>query len=88
MPNLATSGRWLKHIEDGTIYPWNPHLAGNASVEEVPEEMAFPERFLPATQKGRTAKVDLGTDEAVVEGAKKPKVTKAGLAADAGRGLK
>jgi len=89
MANLATPGRWLRHKKNGTIYPWNPHLVENAAVEEVPEELAFPERFLPVTQKGRKARVDLGTDEVSVATAAKPaRATPAALAADARKGLK
>jgi hypothetical protein len=88
MANIAVVGRWLRVKKDGAIYPYNEHLAGNANVEEVPEEIAFPERFLSDKQKGREAKVDLGTDEGVVAKAKTPKKTSAGLAADASKGLK
>lgn len=88
MANLATPGRWLRHKKNGTIYPWNPHLAPNPAVEEVPGELAFPERFQPVTQKGRKAEVDLGTSEEAVEKAEEPKAaTKPALAADAKKGL-
>ena len=47
---LATPGRWLRHKKDGTIYGWTQILAKNPSVEEVTEEVAFPERHIPKKQ--------------------------------------
>ncbi len=88
MANLATPGRWLRHKKDGTIYPYNDITAKNPAVEEVPEELAFPERFMPAKQKGREAKLDLGTNETAVSKAKPQKGTKPELAAEAAKGLK
>jgi len=55
--------RYLKNRRDGTIYEWDEILAANASVFEVTEEEAFPERFVPEKQRGRKAKVELATDE-------------------------
>jgi hypothetical protein len=86
--NMAIPGRWLRHKGDGQVFHYTVHLAKNANMEEVPEEIAFPEKFMPAAQKGRKAKVDLGTSEAEVESAKPKKETKAELAADAKKGLK
>ncbi len=87
MANLAVAGRWLRVKKSGAIYPYNEHLANNPAVEEVPEELAFPERFVPPSQKSRKPQVDLGTAEEVVAEAEEPKKPKAGLAADAGQGL-
>ena len=46
-PALATPGRWLRNKRDGTIYGWTQVLANNPLVEEVTEEVAFPEKFIP-----------------------------------------
>lgn len=51
--------RYLRGKEDGFIYDWNPILAGNSSLEEVTEEEAYPERFVPKAQKGRQSKLAL-----------------------------
>lgn len=86
--NMGMSGRWLRHITKGTIYACTPAMVSNPKVEEVSLEVAFPEKHIPEKQKGRKAKLDLSTDEEVVEKAKKPKrKTKAELAADASKGL-
>ena len=63
--------RWLQHKTDGTIYEWDPILDKNPKVEEVTEEEAFPERFVPKQaieriekKRGRPRKpLDLGTDD-------------------------
>ena len=90
-PSLATPGRWLRHKKDGTIYGWTKVLAGNPAVEEVPEELAFPERFIPKAQKKRQAKLDLTTDEGSIDTAeaapKKKSKSKEALEADASKGL-
>jgi hypothetical protein len=63
--------RWLRHIEDGTIYAWKEVLSSNPLVEEVTEEQAFPERFLKPKQVERVkktrakknTKLDLATED-------------------------
>ena len=55
--------RWLRNKIDGEIYGWNEILAENPRTEEVTEEEAFPEKFMPKKQKGRKSKVDLAVDE-------------------------
>jgi hypothetical protein len=55
--------RFLRNKRDGFIYDWNPILAENPICEEVTEEEAFPERFIPEKQKSRKAKVSLTTEE-------------------------
>lgn len=55
--------RYLRNIKDGTIYEWDPILAENPLCEEVSEEVAFPERFVPKTQRGRKSKLELGVGE-------------------------
>jgi hypothetical protein len=39
--------RYLRNKRDGFIYEWHPVLAANALCEEITEEQAFPERFIP-----------------------------------------
>ena len=53
------AGRWLRNKKDGEIYGWNEILADNPLTEEVTEEQAFPERFIPKKQKARKTKVKL-----------------------------
>ena len=84
--NLAVPGRWLRHVDDGTIYPYTESMAGNPAVEEVSEEQAFPEKYIPKKQKGRKPKLDLSTDETEVEKAESKKATKPELNADATKG--
>jgi len=55
--------RYLRHRFDGTIYEWSEILSENKLCEEVTEEEAFPERFVPATQKGRKSKIKLETED-------------------------
>lgn len=66
-PALATPGRWLRNKRDGTIYGWTQVLANNPLVEEVTEEVAFPEKFIPKAQKTRASDLKLATDEDSVE---------------------
>lgn len=51
--------RFLRGKKDGFIYDWNPILAENPNVEEVSEEEAYPERFIPKAQKGRKSKLEI-----------------------------
>jgi len=59
---IKMAGRWLRNTKDGEIYGWNQILADNPLTEEVTEEQAFPEKFLPKKQKGRKTKVNLKTE--------------------------
>lgn len=88
MAIMGHSGRWLRHKKDGTIYNYNDVLCKNPAVEEIPEELAFPERFIPEAQRGRKSVVDLGTDPEVIEKTKPKKAKRAELSADASKGLK
>jgi len=77
--------RFLRNKKDGFIYDWNPILAENVMCEEVTEEEAFPEKFIPKKQKGRKSDLDLTTpDEAIPEA---PPVTNEEVNAEASRGL-
>lgn len=53
--------RYLRNVKDGFIYDWNPILAENPMCEEVTEEQAFPENFVPKAQKGRKTALKLET---------------------------
>jgi hypothetical protein len=55
--------RYLRHRRDGTIYDWDEILAENIMCEEVTEEEAFPEKFVPVAQKTRKSKLKLDTEE-------------------------
>ena len=86
--NMAVPGRWLRHVDDHQVFHYTDILAKHPKMEEVPEEIAFPEKFMPVAQKGRKAKVDLSTSDEEVKKTKPKKKTKSELAADAGKGLK
>jgi len=75
--------RFLRNKRDGFIYDWNPILAENAICEEVTEEEAFPENFIPKAQKGRKSKIDLSTEDIPEE----PAVENTELGIEASRGL-
>ena len=47
--------RWLRHKTDGTIYEWDKYLDKHPKLEEVSEEVAFPEKFLTPAIKTRVA---------------------------------
>ena len=53
--------RWLRNKKDGEIYGWNEIIAENPNVEEVTEEEAFPEKFVPKSHKKRRPKLSLKT---------------------------
>lgn len=74
--------RYLKNVKDGFIYDWNPILAENPMCEEVTEEEAFPENFVPKAQKGR--KTGLKLETAVEE---PPVFTSEELNLEASKGL-
>ncbi len=77
--------RYLRNKRDGFIYDYTELLAENPMVEEVTEEEAFPEKFIPKKQAGRKTGLKLETpvEEIPVE----PPVVNAELNADASRGL-
>lgn len=55
--------RFLRNKNDGFIYDWSQILSENPICEEVTEEEAYPERFIPEKQKARKAKVSLATED-------------------------
>lgn len=75
--------KYLVNVLDGTIYEWHPVLAENPKCREISEELAFPERFIPAAQRGRKPKVNMTTDEVPAD----EDTSNAELSADASRGL-
>lgn len=55
--------RYLRNRADGFIYEWHPILAKNPKLEEVSEQEAFPERFIPETVRSRKAAVNMSTPD-------------------------
>lgn len=55
----------MRYLRDktGFVYEWNEILAENPDCEEVTEEQAFPEKFIPAKQKGRKTGLALETKD-------------------------
>jgi len=80
---------FLRHKLTGYIHGWTAILAKNPIVEEVSEEVAFPERFLTKKRKTRKtkSKLDLTTDEGVVKKATAAKAGKPELNAEASVGV-
>mgnify|MGYP003648843466 FL=1 len=74
--------RYLRHKIDGTIYEWNQILADNPKCEEVTEQQAYPEKFVPEARKGQPPRVDISVDVPA-----EIKIDKPELSQDAGRGL-
>ena len=89
------SKMYIRVKADGFIYDFNPILAKNSDCEVVPEEIAYPERFIPpaaaqrvaeavrATGRKKKGALDLSTDD-IPEA---PPYTPAELAEEASRGL-
>ena len=77
------AAKYLRHKEDGFIYDWNPILAENPLCEEVTEEEAYPENFMPKTLRGRKPKVNLTTEDIP----EPPEFTPPELAEEASKGL-
>lgn len=53
----------MRYLRDkaGFVYDWNPILAKNPDCEEVTEEEAYPENFIPKKQTGRKSSLTLET---------------------------
>ena len=89
------SKMYIRVKSDGFIYDFNPILAKNPDCEVVPEEIAYPERFIPPAAAQRVAEavkvtgrkkkgaLNLSTDD-IPEA---PPYTPAELAEEASRGL-
>lgn len=78
---MSSNKKYLRG-PDGFIYDWNVYLAREIGMEEVTEEEAYPENFMPKSQKGRKSKVEVG-DLTVEE----PPTTSDELNQEASRGL-
>ena len=76
------SKMYIRVKKDGTIYPLHPVLAKNPLCEVVPEEIAYPERFIPPKAATRKGKLNLKTDDIPAE----PEYTSPELAEEAARG--
>lgn len=74
--------QYLRHKVKGTIYSWNTEIAKNPDVEAITEEEAFPERFVPKTQRGRKPKLDVTTEVPEPPAIEFPEIN-----ADASKGL-
>lgn len=80
------SKMYIRVKKDGFIYDYNEILAQNPECEIVPEEIAYPERFMPPEppkRKKRGAALDLSTADIP----EPPPYTPPELAAEASRGL-
>lgn len=87
---------YIRVKKDGTIYDYNEILAKNPGCEVVPEEIVFPERFVPehvvdrieAPEKPKRAvRRKAAFDLATADIPEPPAYTSPELAADASRGL-
>ena len=76
------SKMYIRVKKDGTIYPMHSVLAKNPLCEVVPEEIAYPERFMPPKASKRKSKLDLKTEDIPEERA----YTSPELAEEAARG--
>lgn len=80
------STMYIRVKKDGFIYDYNEILAKNPDCEIVPEEIAYPERFMPPEapkRKKRGAALDLSTADIP----ESPPYTSPELAEEASRGL-
>jgi hypothetical protein len=77
--------RYLRNKKDGFIYDWSPILAENPLCEEISEEEAFPEKFVPKKQKGR--KTGLVLETPVEQIPEAPAIENEELNAEASKGL-
>jgi len=90
------SKMYIRVKKDGFIYEFNEILAKNPECEVIAEEVAYPERFVPAhviervippkmqvARKGRKGALNLSTDDIP----ERPAYTAPELAADASRGM-
>lgn len=90
------SKMYIRVKKDGFIYEYNAILAKNVNCEVIPEEVAFPERFVPehaaervgASEKPkRAAKHKAALDLATADIPEAPLYTSPELAGEAARGM-
>lgn len=74
---------YIRVKKDGFILPYNEYLASNPECEVVPEEIAYPERFVPPAAAQRKSALDLSTADIPSS----PPYTPPELAVDASRKL-
>jgi hypothetical protein len=106
---MACESNWEKEIQqmskmyirvkkDGFIYEYNEILAKNPECEIVPEEIAYPERFIPPSAavridnakiaaKTTTRKKKAALDLSTADIPEPPPYTSPELAAEAARGM-
>lgn len=85
------SKMYIRVKKDGFIYDYNPIMAANPACEVVPEEVAYPERFVKPevvakvkeVRKRRKGALDLSTADIP----ESPPYTSPELAAEAARGM-
>ena len=85
------STMYIRVKKDGFIFDYNEILAKNPGCEVIPEEIAYPERFMPveapqrvaAVRKKRGTALDLTTTDIPQESA----YTSPELSAEAARGM-
>jgi hypothetical protein len=89
------SKMYIRVKKDGFIYDYNEILAKNADCEVVPEEVAYPERFIPPAAAQRVAEAVKVTgrkkkgalDLSTADIPEAPPYTSPELAEEASRGL-
>jgi hypothetical protein len=90
------SKMYIRVKKDGFIYDYNEILAKNPACEVIPEEVAFPERFVPehvaervgAPEKPkRTVKRKAALDLTTADIPEAPPYTSPELAEEAARGM-
>jgi len=80
------STMYIRVRKDGTIYDYNEILAKNPDCEVIPEEIAFPERFIPEAAKTKPRRKS-ALDLATADSPEPPVYTSTELAAEAAHGL-
>jgi len=86
---------FIRVKKDGFIYEYDEILAKNPNCEVIPEEVAFPERFIPEHakarveefQKTKTSRRKLAVDLTTEDIPEPPPYTSPELAEEAARGL-
>lgn len=90
------SKMYIRVKKDGFIYEYNEILAKNPSCEVIPEEVAYPERFIPEHAVGRveefqkpkaTRKKKAALDLTTADIPEAPPYTSPELAEEAARGM-
>ena len=85
------SKMYIRVKKDGFIYDYNEILAKNPECEVIPEEVAYPERFMPKEAPTRVAvarkKRGVALDLSTTDIPEVPPYTPPELAEEASRGL-